>query len=74
MLNLTGRLLLIHGNIMTTVIQVIREAPLCLKCKCFRYEEISSFPPNGVERFQFSTRTGHYSQVNFSDHTNISNG
>ena len=28
-----------------------------------RYEEISSFPPNGVERFQFSTRTGHYSQV-----------
>ena len=31
-----------------------------------RYEEISSFPPNGVERFQFSTRTGHYSQVVFS--------
>ena len=30
-----------------------------------RYEEISSFPPNGVERFQFSTRTGHYSQVGF---------
>ena len=28
-----------------------------------RYEEISSFPPNGVKRFQFSTRTGHYSQV-----------
>ena len=30
-----------------------------------RYEEISSFPPTGVERFQFSTRTGHYSQVGF---------
>ena len=67
MLNLIGRLLLIHG--ITTLMLSDDEAggrgwiTTGDHEHVLRYEEISSFPPNGVKRFQFSTRTGHYSQV-----------